>query len=111
MKICQTGCSISDAEISHAAALLNRAGTRIVVTTEAELIGIWSDLDSAEVRAAIAMVGRGHLPVCYLDSPACPDHYKVRHVPGEPVPLSVLKAMEQASEPWKVWDQLLRRKR
>jgi hypothetical protein len=93
-----------------ALSLLNSIGARIVVFAAGyEATGIWSDLDGPEVRSAIRTLGRGDLPVLYLDSPGCPDHYKVRRVPGETIPLSILTAMEAAaSEPWRVRDELLK---
>lgn len=93
-----------------ARALLGRIGARLVIFRAGDLaIGVWSDLDSAAVRAAIGALGLDELPVLYLDSERCPAHYKIRHVPGEPVSLSVLKAMEAAqSMPWQVRDELLR---
>jgi hypothetical protein len=99
----------SEASIEHAVALLNRTGARIVIYAAGdEATGIWSDLDGPEVRAAIRMLGRGDLPVVYLDSPGCPNHYKVRRVPGELIPLPILAAMEAAaSEPWHVRDELM----
>jgi hypothetical protein len=95
--------------IEQAAALLNRTGARMVVFAAGdEATGIWSDLDGPEVRAAIQTLGRDDLPVVYLDSPRCPNHYKVRRVPGELTPLPVLSEMEAAaSEPWRVRDELL----
>jgi hypothetical protein len=57
-------------------------------------IGVWSDLDGPEVRAALRTFGSGGLPVRYLDAAAAPMRYKVRRVEGDPVPFSALAEME-----------------
>jgi hypothetical protein len=73
-----------------------------------DMVGVWSDLDRPEIRAALRVYGNGHLTVRYLDSDGIPMKYKLRRVPGEPVPTNVLVAMEQGpSEPWAVRDRML----
>ena len=46
------------------------------------MIGIWSDLDGPEIRAALQEVG-------YLDGPGIPPPYSTRRVAGEAVSLGV----------------------
>jgi hypothetical protein len=70
--------------------------------------GIWSDLDGPEVRAALRTYGNGHLPVRYLDGDV-PMRFKLRVVPGEPVPANVLIEMEKhPQEPWGIRDRMLK---
>lgn len=96
------------AELAHASAVLNRAGVRIMALEDGAGIGVWSDLDGPEVRAALRVFGSGRLPVRYLDGADIPMRYKLRLAEGEPVPLSVLAEMErQPAEPWRVRDRLL----
>lgn len=64
--------------ISRAMGLLNLTGTRIISGTQ---IGIWSDLDGLEIRAALRVVGMGHLPVTHLETANIPVRYKLRHCP------------------------------
>jgi hypothetical protein len=59
-------------------------------------IGVWSDLDGPEVRAALRTFGSDRLPLRYLDGAGVPMRYKVRRVDGEPVPMNVLAEMERA---------------
>jgi hypothetical protein len=96
------------AELARASGVLNRAGVRIMATEGGATIGVWSDLDGPEVRAALRAFGSDRLPVRYLDGAGVPMRYKVRRVEGEPVPMNVLAAMEQhPAEPWKVRDRML----
>ncbi len=96
------------AELTRASAVLNRAGVRIIALEGGSTIGLWSDLDGPEVRAALRTFGSDRLPVRYLDGVGVPMRYKARRVEGEPVPMNVLAAMEQyAAEPWKVRDGML----
>jgi hypothetical protein len=88
--------------------LLNRAGVRIMTLESGATIGVWSDLDGPEIRAALRTPGNVGLPVRYLDGAGVPMHYKARRVEGEPVPVSVLSELErQPAEPWKVRDRVL----
>ena len=41
------------AELERSSAVLNRAGVRIMQLDGAAIIGVWSDLDGPEVRAAL----------------------------------------------------------
>jgi len=93
-----------------ALALLNRLDARLLpVESAPDAVGLWSDLDGPDVRSAIRAAGLGDRVVQYLDGQDVPMRYKARKIPGEPVPLSVLAAMEQAErEPWRVRDQMLR---
>jgi hypothetical protein len=92
---------------------LARAGVRLTQLETGFTIGVWSDLDSAALRAAIqAFHPDGMPPIRYLDGAGIPDRFKLRCVPGEPVPMNVRAAMEQApGEPWKVRDQMLKEMR
>jgi len=94
---------------ARARALLDRFEVRVFEIDGCPVVGIWSDYDSPAVRAAIRAVGWGHLPLRYRDSPDFPDKWKVSSLPGEPVPLEILRNMENAmdGEPWKVLQQKL----
>lgn len=71
-------------------------------------IGIWSDLDGPKIRDALRTLGWDQVPVRYLDGAGVPARYKLRRVEGEPVPMDLLREMEQhPSEPWTVRDRLL----
>jgi hypothetical protein len=94
---------------AHASGVLNRAGVRIMRLDGAATIGVWSDLDGPEIRAALRIVGPGQLSVRYLDGAGIPMKYKLRRVEGEPVPMGVLAEMERRpAEHWKVRDQMLK---
>jgi hypothetical protein len=89
-------------EREHANTILGRVGVRLMALEGGVTIGIWSDLDSAELRAALRVFQPdGVPPVRYLDSDV-PMKYKLRRVLGEPVPLDVLHAMEE--NPWTPWE-------
>ena len=97
------------AELARASAVLNRAGVRVLALEGRPAIGVWSDLDGPEIRAALRVIGLQSLPVRYLDGSGIPMRYKVRRVEGQPVPLSVLIEMERhTSEPWAGRDRLLK---
>jgi len=97
------------AELTRASAVLNGAGVRIMALEGGATIGVRSDLDGPEVRAALRAFGSDRLPVRYLDGSGIPMRYKLRRVEGEPVPISVLAEMEpQPAEPWKVRDRMLK---
>jgi hypothetical protein len=83
------------AELARASGVLNRAGVRIMALEGGATIGVWSDLDGPEVRAALRTFGSDALPVRYLDGAGVPMRFKARRVDGEPVPMSVLAEMEQ----------------
>ena len=96
------------AELARASGVLNRAGVRIAALDGGATIGVWSDLDGPEVRAALRTFGSERLPLRYLDGAGVPMRYKVRRVDGEPVPMNVLAEMERhPAEPWKVRDRML----
>lgn len=96
------------AELARASGVLNRSGVRIMAIEGGATIGVWSDLDGPEVRAALRAFASDGLPLRYLDGAGVPMRYKVRRVEGEPVPMNVLVAMERhAAEPWKVRDRML----
>lgn len=95
-------------ELVSASTVLNRAGVRIMALEDGATIGVWSDLDGPEVRAALRTLELDRLPVRYLDGAGVPLRYKLRRVEGEPVSANILAEMEQApAEPWKVRDRLL----
>jgi hypothetical protein len=95
-------------EITRAWRVLNDAGVRLMKLDGKVVVGIWSDLDGPEIRAALGILGSGDLEVCYLDGFNVPDRFKLRRVAGEPVPLNVLAEMERHLEsPWKIGDKLL----
>lgn len=83
------------AELARASAVLNRAGVRIMALEGGATIGVWSDLDGPEVRAALRTFGLDWLPLHYLDGAGVPMRYKVRGVDGEPVPMNVLAEMKR----------------
>ena len=115
------------AELARASGVLNRAGVRIVAFEGGVTIGVWSDLDGPEVRAALRTFGSDGLPVRYLDGAGIPMRYKLRRAEGEPVPMNVLAEMErrqgpdlmegrdpmrdsrpmEGPDPWKVRDRML----
>jgi hypothetical protein len=89
--------------------LLNTAGVRLI--GDAPMVGIWSDRDCPQIRQALAALELGTLEVRYLDGPGIPDHYKLRQIAGEPVPMNVLEQMmadtRAAAAPWKIRDRML----
>jgi hypothetical protein len=96
------------AELARASGVLNRAGVRIMRSEGAATIGVWSDLDGPDARAALRTFGSDGLPVRYLDGAGIPIRYKVRRVEGEPVPMNVLAEMERhQADSWKVRDRML----
>ncbi len=96
------------AELARASAVLNRTGARLMQLDGVTTIGIWSDLDGPELRKALRTFGSDRLPIRYLDGAGVPVRYKLRRVPGEPVPHNVLLEMQRnPREPWKVRDRLL----
>jgi hypothetical protein len=71
-------------------------------------IGVWSDLDGPEIRAALRTSASDGVPVRYLDGAGIPMRYKLRRVAGGPVPTNVLAEMSKhPAEPWKVRDRML----
>jgi hypothetical protein len=96
------------AELARASAVLSRAGVRIMALEGGATIGVWSDLDGLEVRAALRIFGSDRLPVRYLDGAGIPMRYKLRGAECEPVPMNVLAEMERhPADPWKVRDRML----
>jgi hypothetical protein len=93
------------AELAGATALLNRAGVRLMRLETGYAVGVWSDLDSPAVRHAVRLVGAGEWPVRYLDGDV-PLRYKLRRVPGQPVPADVRVKMEASAEPWSVRNRM-----
>ena len=95
-------------ELTRASRVLAHADVRLMQIDGQLVIGIWSDLDSIEIRYALELFGSGDAPVRYLDGPGIPDRFRLRRVAGEPVPLDVLHEMERSPEPWKVRDRMLK---
>jgi hypothetical protein len=94
-------------QIDRAGEILASAGMRLMELEGVTTVGLWSDLDSPQVRAAIAAFHPGGILVRYLDGDV-PMRFKLRRVPGEPVPANVLAAMEQEpNQPWAVRDRRL----
>ena len=52
-RISQIEAGPDTAELARASAVLNRAGVRIMALEGGATIGVWSDLDGPEVRAAL----------------------------------------------------------
>jgi hypothetical protein len=94
-------------QLAHASGVLAAAGVRLMELDGATTVGLWSDLDGPDVRAALRTFRSERLPVRYLDGFGIPARYKLRRVAGEPVPLEVLAAMEQhPADPWAVRDRM-----
>ena len=87
----------SQSEIDHASVVLNQLGVRIMRIDGAAVIGIWSDRDGPEIRAALQVL-EVTLPIRYLDGAGIPPPYRTRRVAGEAVPPDVLTAMEGQTE-------------
>ena len=99
---------VETAETGWAHTVLGSVGVRLMELDGVFTVGIWSDLDSAKLRAALAIFGSDTALVRYLDGVGIPDRYKLRRVPGKSVPLEVLAALERNSlEPWVVRDRML----
>lgn len=102
------GAVLDRLKLARASGVLVRAGVRIIAYEDGATIGVWSDLDGPEVRAALRLFGSGALPVRYLDGAGIGMRYRVRRVAGEPIPLNVLAVMEQhPAAPWTIRDRLL----
>jgi hypothetical protein len=99
-----------DQELVAASRTLNRAGVRLMTIDAQATVGIWADLDSAELRQALRLLGLGRAPVRYLDGSGVPMRYKATKLEGEPIPLNVLAEMERSisDEPWMIRDRMLR---
>jgi len=98
------------AKLTLASGVLARAGVRLMQLETGFTVGVWSDLDSAELRAAIRVFHPdGPPPIRNLDGPGMPDKFKARRVAGEPVPMKVLAEMERnPEEPWTARDRMLK---
>ena len=95
-------------ERAQASVVLKNAGMRLMELEGGTTVGLWSDLDGPDVRAALRIFESYLLPVRYLDGSRVPMRYKVRRVEGEPVPMNVLAEMERdPAEPWMVRDRML----
>jgi hypothetical protein len=85
-------------ERAQASVVLKNAGMRLMELEGGTTVGLWSDLDGPDVRAALRIFESYLLPVRYLDGSRVPMRYKVRRVHGEPVPMNVLSEMERLQE-------------
>lgn len=85
----------SQEAIDAAGKILAANGVRLMQLDGVPTVGLWSDLDGPYTRAALMRCGSGKWPVRYLDGAGIPVRYKLRHIPGEPVPLEVLAEMER----------------
>jgi hypothetical protein len=96
-------------EASRAEQVLADSGVRLMELNGSFTIGIWSDLDSSELRDAIRTFHPdGMPPIRYLDGDGIPQDFQVRNVPGDAVPPSVREAMERnPTAPWETRDFLL----
>jgi hypothetical protein len=73
--------------LTLASVVLARAGVRLMELETGFTIGIWSDLDSADLRAAIGNFHPdGPPPIRYLDGPGIPPRFKLRRVAGRTCP-------------------------
>ena len=79
--------SLDPAEWVRASTVLNRVGVRIMLLRDGAAIGVWSDLDGPQIRAALRLINTHNLPIRYLDDADVPLRYKVRRVP-EPIGMS-----------------------
>src|SRR4051812_147031 len=77
--------SRTNLDLASAFNILNRAGVRLMLIEGLLFIGIWRELDSAEIRDALSEVGGSELPVRYLDDPDVPEFYKLRKALAQPV--------------------------
>ncbi|MEK7750866.1 MAG: hypothetical protein AAB654_03045 [Acidobacteriota bacterium] len=68
------------AAINQATALLNAAGVRLMRLGGVSTVGVWSDLDGPEIRAALRTLQMDSLPVRFLDGDGIPLRYTVRRV-------------------------------
>src|SRR5262249_46706522 len=92
----------------RAEAYLRAREVRVIRIDDADVVGVWSDVDSATVRRAIAIVGWNNLPVKYLDSDSTPDRFKGSNLSDEPLPIEILRAMEKADrDPWAARDRMI----
>jgi hypothetical protein len=101
-----------DEAVTRAGLVLRVNGVRLLSFDDGSpCIGLWSDLDGPHIRAALARLGSGKLPVRYLDGPGIPMRYKLRRPKGLPVPLDVVAAMDAANlggeKAWEVRDRML----
>jgi hypothetical protein len=100
---------LDPAQSKEACTRLNQAGVRNIQIDGAAVVGVWSDLDGPEIRAALRTLGLGAVPVYFLDGAGIPMRYKLRVVEGEPVPMSVLAEMERhVADPWSVRERMLK---
>jgi len=105
----EQGKTVSNTPIDRASRMLCVAGVCLMHLDSVPAVGVWSDLDGPEVRAALKIMESNNWPVRYLDGEGIPSPYKVRAVDGEPVPLRVLKEMEQhPRNPWEGRDRMLK---
>lgn len=68
--------------LDEATELLNRSGVRILNCGGQFCLAMWPEVDTDELRRAIALLELDHLPVKYLDEPGLEDLHKKK--PGNP---------------------------
>ncbi len=83
---------VPDDSVLSPTQLLNLTGCRLLFNTEQLHIGVWADLDSPELRAALKGVNLDEYPVVHLDLANVTPEYKVRRCPRRP-----------KSEPMTLW--------
>ncbi len=71
----------NDLDYQYGTQLLNLCGCRILTDGRYTQVGIFSDLDTPEVRQAIENVHFGKCPVVYLDREDIAIDYRIRKSP------------------------------
>jgi hypothetical protein len=86
-------------QISDAVRTLNETGCRQWCEGAVHCVGVWSDLDGAEIRGAIATLGLTDSVIRFLDGDGVPLRFRLRHVPdrapGEPFAAWLKRAAEK----------------
>src|SRR5215831_10380507 len=67
----------ADEKLARASAVLGWAGVRLIQIGGVMHVGIWSDLDSPVIRAALHIFDSSK-PLLYLDAAGIPPRYKLR---------------------------------
>lgn len=93
--------------VQEAMNLLRQTGTRFFQLSGTAAVGVWSDQDGPTLRSALRTLGLDRLPLRYLDGEEIARHLKLRKIPGEPVPMSVLRVMQRdPSAGWRIRDAM-----
>lgn len=72
---------LSDLLITEELRVMNLCGARIIRLGSELKVGLWSDVDGPEIRAAIDTLGMSELQVIHLETAAVDFNYKIRSVP------------------------------